>query len=256
MELVGAPVAELKGLITNSFEEWARGFEGAGPASCAITGGGTALIFLGALRNANVDWRRITLFWGDERSVPPDDPESNYGLAQRMLLSPLGTNAPRAIRMPADSPNLSEAALAYDEALAAELNNRPLDLAILGVGEDGHVCSLFPGHPSTQDPPALPDGLSLRTIVPSTQDPPALPDGRSLRTIAVEDAPKPPRRRLSLSMGFLLQTKKIWVVAVGQRKLPVLHAAINKTSNTTPLDVILRQARDVTVFTDQTIRRR
>ena len=248
MELVGAPVTELKSLITQSFEDWARlrqGSGAAGPASCALTGGGTALIFLSALRNADVDWSRITLFWGDERAVPPDDSESNYGLAERMLLSPLGAKAPRAIRMPLDAPpgagaerstrgkpaewTLGQAAKWYDDALAKELNNRPLDLAILGVGEDGHVCSLFPGHPAL--------------LV------------EDLRTVAIEDSPKPPRRRLSLTMRFVLQTKKIWLVAVGQRKLRVLQSAINKTSNATPLDLLLRQAKDVSIFTDQTIRR-
>jgi hypothetical protein len=97
MELVGAPVTELKALLTQSFEDWSK--EG---RSCALSGGATALIFLGALRNATVDWRKIILFWADERAVPPDDPDSNYGLAERMLLSPLAARAPRAIRMPAE----------------------------------------------------------------------------------------------------------------------------------------------------------
>ena len=224
MELVGAPATELKPLITSSFEEWSN--QG---RSCALSGGATALIFLSALRNANVDWRKITLFWADERAVPPDDPDSNYGLAERMLLSPLGAKAPRAIRMPADTPDLEQAARWYDDALATELDDAPLDLAILGVGEDGHVCSLFPGHQAL------------------TQN--------DLRAVAVEDAPKPPSRRLSLTMRYVLQTKQIWVIAIGARKLPVLHAAINKTSNSTPLDVVMRQAKNVTVFTDQTIRR-
>ena len=222
MELVGAPVNELKPLLTQSFEDWGK--EG---RSCALSGGTTALIFLGALRSANVDWRRITLFWADERAVPADDPDSNYGLAERMLLSPLGARAPRAIRMPADGSNLGQAALWYDDALATELDDGSLDLAILGVGEDGHICSLFPGH------------------VALTQN--------DLRAVAIEDAPKPPRRRLSLTMRFVLQTKKIWVIAIGPRKLPVLQAAINKTSNLTPLDLLVRQAKDVTIFTDQTL---
>ncbi len=223
MELVGAPVTELKTLLTQSFEDWSQ--EG---RSCALSGGATALIFLGALRNAAVDWRRITLFWADERAVPPDDPDSNYGLADRMLLSPLGARAPRAIRMPAEA-NLAQAALWYDDVLATELDNGALDLAILGVGEDGHICSLFPGHPAL------------------TQE--------ELRAVAVEDAPKPPARRLSLTLRYVLQTKQIWLIAVGARKLPVLQAAINKTSSSTPVDTLMRQGKDVTVFTDQTIRR-
>ena len=72
--------------------------------------------------------------------------------------------------------------------------------------------------------------------------------------MAVEDAPKPPKRRLSLTLRYLLQTRKIWVVAVGPRKLPVLQAALSKTQRSTPLDLVLHQAKDVTVFTDQVIR--
>ncbi len=112
MELVGAPVHELRGLLTTSFEEWS--IEG---RSCALSGGATALIFLGALRNANVDWKKITLFWADERAVPVDDPESNFGLAERMLLAPLGAKAPRAIRMPAEV-NLAQAASGTTTRLA------------------------------------------------------------------------------------------------------------------------------------------
>ena len=228
MELVGAPVPELKSLLTTSFEQWDG--EGSGNRSCAISGGATAMIFLGALKNATVDWQRITLFWADERAVPPDDPESNFGLAERMLLSPLGARAPRAIRMPAETGNLAQAALWYDDALATELNGGPLDLAILGIGEDGHICSLFPGHKALQQ--------------------------GDLRAVAIEDAPKPPPRRLSLSLRFVLQTKKIWIIAIGARKLPVLQAAIEKTGSSTPLDLVMRQANDVTVFTDQVLRRR
>ena len=229
MELVVAPVVELRERLRTSFEEQVAEATIERPLSCALSGGATALIFLGALRAANVDWRRVILFWGDERAVPPDDPDSNYGIAERMLLSPLGARAPRAIRMPADAPHLGEAALWYDDALAKELNGGALDLALLGIGEDGHVCSLFPGH---------------KALI---QD--------DLRAVAIEDAPKPPPRRLSLTLRYLLQTRKIWVIAIGPRKLPVLHAALSKTQRTTPLDLVVQQAKDLTVFTDQAIRR-
>lgn len=233
MEFVGAPVTELRSLITASFEEWAnsgtRG-SGAGSRSCALSGGNTALIFLGALKAANVDWKRISLWWVDERAVAPDDPESNYGTAERMLLKPLGKDGPRAIRMPTDKMPLDQAALWYDAALATQLNHGALDLAILGIGEDGHVASLFPGHPAL------------------------LVEDR--RAVAIEDAPKLPPRRLSLTLRFLLQTKKIWLIAIGPRKFPVLLRAIDKQSHSTPLDVVIRQAKDVTVFTDQSLHRR
>jgi 6-phosphogluconolactonase len=226
VELIGAPVNELRPVITASFEEWVRSSDRG--LSCALSGGATAMIFLGALKQAQVDWKRITLFWADERAVAPDDPESNFGLAERMLLKPLGDKAPRALRMPTDKMPLGEAALWYDDLLANELHNGPLDLAILGIGEDGHLCSLFPGH---------------RALMVD-----------DLRAVAVEDAPKPPPRRLSLTLRFVLQTRKIWIIALGPRKLPVLRAAITKMSNSTPLDLVMRQATDVTVFTDQQIR--
>ena len=228
MEFVGAPVTELLPLITTSFEQWAG--ESSGQRSCALSGGNTALIFLGALREAKVDWKRITFFWVDERAVAPDDPESNYGVAERMLLKPLGKAGPRVIRMPTDKMPLGQAALWYDDALATELSNGPLDLAILGVGEDGHVASLFPGH---------------RALL--VED---------LRAVAIEDAPKLPPRRLSLTLRYLLQAKRIWLIAIGPRKFPVLQMAIDKATNHTPLDLLLRQAKDVTVFTDQNLRRR
>ena len=229
MELVVAPIEVLRPKLTEMFEEWAKGMPAPGRKSCAVSGGATALIFLGALRDAKVDWSRITLFWGDERAVKPEDPDSNYGVAYRILLEPLGAKGPRAFRMPADHPNLAEAALHYDQTLADELRDGFLDLAILGVGDDGHVCSLFPGH---------------RALI-----------NDDLRVVAVEDAPKPPPRRLSLTLPFLRQTKKIWLVMLGSRKLPVLQAAMNKTQRLTPLDLLLQQAKDVTVFTDQVIHR-
>lgn len=226
MELVVARLDELRTQITESFESAARERE---TLSLAISGGATALVFLGALRVARVNWSRVTLFWGDERAVPADSPESNYGVAERLLLEPLGAAAPRALRMPGDHPDLEEAALQYDETLAYELRNGPLDLAVLGIGQDGHVCSLFPGHPA------------LRQV--------------DHRVIAIHDAPKPPPRRLSVTMSFLCRTRKVWVVVLGARKNPVLQAAVARSRLETPLDILLAGAKETTIFTDQPIYR-
>jgi 6-phosphogluconolactonase len=232
MELVVAPIAELRARLTHLFEELVgstldRGV-GYSPEphafTCGVTGGSTALIFLPALREANVDWSRITLFWGDERAVPPDSVDSNYALAEQMLLRPLGARAPNAVRMPAEIPDLNFAAREY-----AALLPPALDLLILGVGDDGHVCSLFPGHRALME--------------------------ESARVIAIDDSPKPPPRRLTLSMSYVLRSRQAWVVAVGERKRVLLQRAVQRHDLSTPLDLVVAQARDVTVFTDQQMRK-
>jgi 6-phosphogluconolactonase len=232
MELVVAPIVELRPRLTHFFEETVSGTldRGAGVSSqansftCGLTGGSAALIFLGALREANVDWSRVTLFWGDERAVPPDSPDSNYGLAEQMLLKPLGAKAPNAIRMQAELPDLNYAAKRYAQVLPPAL-----DLLILGVGDDGHVCSLFPGH------------AVLRVADTSVT--------------VIEDSPKPPPRRMTLTLQYVVRSRRVWIVAVGERKRLLLQRAISRETVTTPVDLIIAQSKAVSVFTDQTIRR-
>lgn len=231
MELVFAPIAELRAQLTHAFEEIVGttldANIGASPEShrfaCGLTGGSTALIFLGSLREAAVEWSHVRLYWGDERAVPPDHPSSNYGLAERLLLSPLGARAPFAQRMPAEEPDLTRAARQYDAVLPPAL-----DLLILGVGDDGHICSLFPGHP------ALREGTA--------------------KALAIEDSPKPPPRRMTLSLPYVLASRHIWIVAIGPRKLPILRRAVSKADVTTPFELVVANHGSVTVFTDQAIR--
>ena len=118
---------------------------------------------------------------------------------------------------------LTPAARRYAEQLPPAL-----DLLILGVGEDGHVCSLFPGHPAL-----------------------AVTDER---VTVVEDAPKPPPRRMTLTMPYVLAARQSWVVAVGPRKAPVLRQALVRALVSTPLDLVVAQSLAVTVFTDQALR--
>ena len=111
------------------------------------------------------DWRRVEGFFADERCVPPDHRDSNYGLVRRTLLDVLGDDAPKVHRMRGEDPDPSEAALAYErsvvDAFAAEADDTPsFDLALLGVGEDGHTASLFPGRSID------PDRLCVATTKP------------------------------------------------------------------------------------------
>jgi 6-phosphogluconolactonase len=120
----------------------------------ALSGGSTPKriypLLVAEPRVAAVDWSRVEFFWGDERAVPPDHPDSNFGVAYQMLLATLPNVRPEAIhRMPAEAPDLDAAALAYEAELRLAFGARGdeppvFDLIWLGMGLDGHTASLFP----------------------------------------------------------------------------------------------------------------
>lgn len=123
----------------------------------ALSGGSTPrpvyALLVAAPRVGAVDWSRVEWFWGDERCVPPDHPESNYGVARELLLDRLPGVAGRAIhRMPADAPDREREARGYQAEVARAFGIGPdaarppaFDLVWLGMGRDGHTASLFPG---------------------------------------------------------------------------------------------------------------
>ena len=100
-----------------------------------------------ALARVPLDWDVTHVFWVDERAVPPSSPDSNFALAQSLWLGSSAARPSSVHRMPADNPDLDEAAVAYGAELRRVLGEAPhFDLVLLGVGPDGHVASLFPGH--------------------------------------------------------------------------------------------------------------
>jgi 6-phosphogluconolactonase len=172
-----------------------------------------------------VDWPRTDLFWGDERAVPPDDPDSNYGLARSLWFGASGLPPERVHRMPAESPDLEAAARAYEEALTSRFGSPPvLDIVLLGVGPDGHVCSLFPGH-------AL------------------LRESRSF-VAAISDSPKPPPRRLTLTLPVLASARLLVVAALGEAKAAAMGRALHDQSSLLPVALALRAARAALVLLD------
>lgn len=123
----------------------------------ALSGGSTPRrlyeILAEAPRWAQLDWRRVEFFWGDERAVAPEHPDSNYGMAAGSLLGKLGIAPERIHRIRGELPDPEQAAAAYQEELARVFAAAPgglppiFDLILLGMGADGHTASLFPYSP-------------------------------------------------------------------------------------------------------------
>jgi 6-phosphogluconolactonase len=119
-----------------------------GVFAVALSGGSTPKVLFDALvarGRAALDWDAVDIWWGDERTVPPDHPDSNFGMAARHLLVPLVLLEPRIHRMEGER-DPEAAARDYETQLCASLGMPPVfDYNLLGMGKDGHTASLFPG---------------------------------------------------------------------------------------------------------------
>ncbi|HUP02166.1 MAG TPA: 6-phosphogluconolactonase [Gemmatimonadota bacterium] len=172
-----------------------------------LTGGSTVPLIYERLARAplrdRIDWTATDVFWTDERCVPPDDPDSNYGLAREVLLDRVPIPCERIHRMEGEDPNRERAAVAHEHrirrALSLAAREAPrFDFVLLGLGADAHVASLFPGHPLLHAADRLVGAvLAGRFPVPSpnldrlTLTPPAL-NGAREAVFVVTGAKKAP----------------------------------------------------------------
>jgi 6-phosphogluconolactonase len=151
-ELFGAAAEEVVRIAKESVTAEGR-------FTIALSGGSTPKSLYNLLAtNAKTEmpWDRTYFFWGDERHVPPDDPESNYRMAKEAMLSKVPVAAANVFRFEAENPDASAAALAYEKTLqkffSLEGGQVPkFDLILLGIGPDGHTASLFPGTAALQE---------------------------------------------------------------------------------------------------------
>ena len=163
-----------------------------GARTLTLAGGTTPMRCYELLAQADVRWGRVTVLFGDERCVLPDHPDSNYRAARVALLDRV---SPASVhRMPAEL-GPDEGAELYSRIVASLA---PLDIVVLGVGEDGHTASLFPGHPGVQA-----EGWA----------------------VGVRNSPKPPPDRVSLTMPVLRAARKVLVLATGAGKAGAVAAA-------------------------------
>jgi len=128
-----------------------------GRFSVALSGGSTPKSLYSLLaKNSSLPWDKTYFFFGDERHVPPDSPESNYRMAREALLSKIPVPSENVFRVPAENPDANQAAEAYEQTLKTFFNP-PIgsfprfDLILLGMGPDGHTASLFPGGKALQE---------------------------------------------------------------------------------------------------------
>lgn len=156
---------------------------------------------------SRIPWERISLLWADERMVPFQHPESNYRQARVSLLDHVPIPSSQVYPVATYYP-LEQAAAVYAQLVATLLaaHDQQIDLALLGMGPDGHTASLFPGFPQLHAP-------------------------NEALVVAVNEAPKPPPTRVSLTAHTLNRAKQIWLLVAGADKAEAAHAALHAPSN-------------------------
>ncbi|HLT46058.1 MAG TPA: 6-phosphogluconolactonase [Rubricoccaceae bacterium] len=176
-----------------------------GRASLVLTGGsapGPVYRRLAARPDA-LDWARVHVFWGDERCVPPGDDESNYRLAREAMLDALPIPDAQVHRMACEA-SPDEAAEAYADALRAFFDGHEalFDVTLLGLGEDGHVASLFPGDDAVDEP----NGWVMATEAPPSS---------------------PVAQRLTLTLPALNAARLVLFLVTGEKKQAALRRVLD-----------------------------
>ncbi len=195
-----------------------------GVAHLALAGGTTPRRVYELLAERVTDWEGVELWWGDERCVPVNDPRSNARMAIEALLSKVDVPAERIHPMPGDR-GPDDGARAYAAELAEHvLETTPdglpvLDVCLLGLGEDGHTASLFPGAPALQ--------------------------ARGVACVGVRDAPKPPPERITLSLDALRAARRCLLVVTGEAKAAALAGALGEPTPRVPASLLRRGRLEV-----------
>jgi 6-phosphogluconolactonase len=220
-------------LAQTAAKEWLNLIPAAPPAQLvALPGGRIAGAFFEAVAAhavaSGVSFEHVHFFWSDERCVPPEHPDSNFRLAKTELLGPLGIFRNRIHRIkgelkPGEAVTDANAAI----SLLAPTNSagQPvLDLVFLGMGEDGHVASLFPNAPPS---------------VTESEEP----------YLAVRSSSKPPPLRITLSYAAIAAAGEVWFLISGAGKQEALRESLRPGAKT-PLARVLSLRSRARIFTD------
>lgn len=208
-ELVSAVGDKLVGAILDAIA--ARG-----EAAIVLTGGGTGIGLLKRVgeRSGEIDWAKVHVYWGDERFVPADDDERNDKQAREALLDHVGipdTNVHAVAATDGEfGDDLEAAAQGYAEVVIGNMQTTGprFDVHLLGMGPEGHINSLFPDTDAVRE--------TERWVV------------------GVTDSPKPPPRRVTLTLPAVKRSREVWFVVSGEGKADAVAAAVGGAD---PVDV-------------------
>jgi 6-phosphogluconolactonase len=190
-------------------------------ARIALSGGSTVSPAFQRAAELAPDWSRADVYWGDERAVPPDDERSNYGLARATLLDHLSV-APRAVHRIEGERGADEAADAYDELL----RDVQLDLALNGIGGDGHTASLFPNAPTL--------------------------DIRDRLVVAADPGLDPFVERITMTIPALENCRTMLYLTTGESKADAARRAFGEPpSPSTPASLVRSSLGDTVVVLDR-----
>lgn len=182
-----------------------------GRASVMLAGGNTPrAVYRRLALDPDVAWDKVEIFFGDERAVPPGDPQSNYHMARKSLLDAVPVPSDRVFRMQAERPDREAAAEEYARRLPARL-----DLVILGIGEDGHTASLFPGSSALRE---------------------------TARKVVAVMGPKAPPHRLTVTPPVIAAAREKIILASGAGKAGAVAQALEGTNQ--PAQCPAQLARD------------
>jgi 6-phosphogluconolactonase len=234
LELISfANADELAQAVASAWLDEIAAANRAGKRHCvALSGGRIAHKFFAVTveqaRACAVSFERMHFFWADERCVPPDDAESNFAVARKFLFAPLKIADAQIHRIHGeDSPEAAVRVASTEISRIAPVNKtgQPvLDLIFLGMGEDGHVASLFPGEPDV----LISDTATYR---------------------AVKNSPKPPQNRVTLGYAAITAAKQAWVLVSGTGKEAALRESLISKGRT-PLARVTQFRTHTKIFSD------
>jgi 6-phosphogluconolactonase len=197
IQVLSSPAAWADAAAERLAEALSEGIAAEGRAVFAGAGGSTPSPIYARLAQVDLDWSNVTATLVDERYVPETSPESNAALMKRTLLTGRAAAA-RFLPLYAPSVTVDRAAAEASKALATE--GERLDAVLLGMGEDGHICSMFPESPTLKT-------LLTPSLKPAVYGVPAGRDGMA-----------PPQERLSINLPYLIGARRVVLALTGSAK--------------------------------------